>query len=533
MPTPRETILAALHARLLALPATALRGEVLPERLPIEGLLILRDGEPGEPEVTLSPLAYHYRHRAEIEAVVQGANRDAAFDMLCASVGATLAADRTLGGLCDWVEAEAPRPVDLPVEGAANLKAAVIPVVLHYSLSDPLGAASPAEPNPPAPPPEPLPENLIPEAEAAFETAGAWSAAGSWSIAGGVAAHAATALAENLEYDVAIPEGWTLVSYRILESNLQNGINFQLGGGFYNVNEARSRVGVHAHLIPSAGHTRTRWIAQGGWEGVIDDAEVRDVTEIQARPADVYILAGQSNMAGGSAAPVDPLIDEVHPLISYLAGTTATHLGGKAGEMRPAVDPLQHYGGTVLGVGPGMAAARGMLATLASGRRIALVAAAKGGTSLVGTGSDWEAGTGDAYLNAVAQAQLALTLLPAGSVIRGLFWSQGESDNGPNVETTYPPAFQAMLTTLRTDLGLPDLPAVILGPTPEGDPEGRLAAAQAALDETSGSGFAITGVRFVAGPAGMTVAGDDIHFSAAGNRQRGADAAVAMAALIS
>jgi len=77
MPTPRETILAALLARLSALPATVLRGEVLPERVPAEGLLILRDGEPGEPEVTLSPLAYHYRQRAEIEAVVQGEARSA------------------------------------------------------------------------------------------------------------------------------------------------------------------------------------------------------------------------------------------------------------------------------------------------------------------------------------------------------------------------------------------------------------------------------------------------------------------------
>jgi hypothetical protein len=58
MPTPRETILAAMHARLAALPATVLRGDVLPERVPTGGLLILRDGEPGDPEVTLSPLAY-------------------------------------------------------------------------------------------------------------------------------------------------------------------------------------------------------------------------------------------------------------------------------------------------------------------------------------------------------------------------------------------------------------------------------------------------------------------------------------------
>ena len=139
MPTLRETPLPALHARLSALPATALRGEVLPERVPAAGLLILRDGEPGEPEVTLSPLRYHYQHRAEIEAVVQlGSGRDPAFDTLCASIGTALASDRTLGGLCDWVEAEAPQPVDLPIEGAATLKAAVIPVVLHYATSDPL-----------------------------------------------------------------------------------------------------------------------------------------------------------------------------------------------------------------------------------------------------------------------------------------------------------------------------------------------------------------------------------------------------------
>ncbi len=99
--TPRETILTALHARLSALPVTVLRGDVLPERVPSDGLLILRDGEPGDPEVTMSPLAYHYQHRAEVEAVVQAPDRDAAFDSLITAIGTTLEADRTLGGLCD------------------------------------------------------------------------------------------------------------------------------------------------------------------------------------------------------------------------------------------------------------------------------------------------------------------------------------------------------------------------------------------------------------------------------------------------
>ena len=140
MPTTREAILQALHALLQTQPAPVIRGEVLPERVPAVGLLILRDGEPGDPSVTLSPLRYHYQHRAEVEAVVQaGTGRDIAFDALAAGVGAALAAERTLGGLCDWAEAEAPRPVDLAVDGASTLKAAVIPIVLHYATADPLG----------------------------------------------------------------------------------------------------------------------------------------------------------------------------------------------------------------------------------------------------------------------------------------------------------------------------------------------------------------------------------------------------------
>ena len=47
-----------------------------------------------------------------------------ATDEQCA-IGTALEADRTLGGLCDWVEPEAPASVDLPIEGAAALKAAV------------------------------------------------------------------------------------------------------------------------------------------------------------------------------------------------------------------------------------------------------------------------------------------------------------------------------------------------------------------------------------------------------------------------
>ena len=142
MPTPRETILQALLVELKTVPAaTVLRDEVEPERVPSGGLLILRDGDPGAPEVMLSPLSYSYEHEAELEVFVQGktaAARATAFDTFVQAISAVISANHTLGGLCDWVEASAPKPVDLPVEGGESLKAAVIPVVLHYTSGDPL-----------------------------------------------------------------------------------------------------------------------------------------------------------------------------------------------------------------------------------------------------------------------------------------------------------------------------------------------------------------------------------------------------------
>ena len=143
MPTPRETILQALLAALETVPeATVLREDILPERAPAGGLLILRDGDPGEPEVMLSPLSYSYEHKAELEVIVQGktsAVRATAFDVLVQAISAVISSNRTLDGLCDWVEAAAPKPVDLPIEGGEALKAAIIEITLIYTTADPLG----------------------------------------------------------------------------------------------------------------------------------------------------------------------------------------------------------------------------------------------------------------------------------------------------------------------------------------------------------------------------------------------------------
>ena len=143
MTSSREAALQALLARLqtTAGPQVA-RNEVLPSRLPPGGLVVLRDGDPGEPEVTLNPVSYLWQHRAEVEVVVEGATseqRDAALDALLVAIGEVLGADPTLGGAVDWSEAGAPQTRDLAIEGAAALKGAVVPVTLVYLTADPLG----------------------------------------------------------------------------------------------------------------------------------------------------------------------------------------------------------------------------------------------------------------------------------------------------------------------------------------------------------------------------------------------------------
>jgi hypothetical protein len=139
--TRTEEVLQALLVLLLAgvTGPQVLRNDGLTDLVPPEGRVVLQDGDPGEPETTMSPLTYHYQHRAEIEIYAQNlSGRDAVFDGLKAQIGAAIAADRTLGGICDWVEPLAPRPLDLQFEGALPIKAATITVVLHYSTTNPL-----------------------------------------------------------------------------------------------------------------------------------------------------------------------------------------------------------------------------------------------------------------------------------------------------------------------------------------------------------------------------------------------------------
>ena len=90
-----EQVLETFRAVLETVPGASVeRNSVLPEKVPAGGLIILRDGDPGEPEQALGGFgSTYYQHAVEIEVYLEegdAAARDAAFDDLLQQIGAAL-----------------------------------------------------------------------------------------------------------------------------------------------------------------------------------------------------------------------------------------------------------------------------------------------------------------------------------------------------------------------------------------------------------------------------------------------------------
>ena len=145
-PSQRESAIGALFAVLGQLSlgtsgTTVKRNATLPERVPDHAMAILRDGEMGEPEVSLSPLTYHWQHQVAIELFVAdpGASaRDMRMDGLLLELAALIEADRTLGGVIEYADIGPPKFDELAPDGSSGIKGCLLPVVLHYSSSGPL-----------------------------------------------------------------------------------------------------------------------------------------------------------------------------------------------------------------------------------------------------------------------------------------------------------------------------------------------------------------------------------------------------------
>jgi hypothetical protein len=106
--------------------------------------------------------------------------------------------------------------------------------------------------------------------------------------------------------------------------------------------------------------------------------------------------------------------------------------------------------------GAGLGLAFGIAMAQSSGRRIGLVAAAHGGTSL----EQWSPALKDRGGHSLYGAMLE-RIARAGGRLRGVLWYQGESD-AHDVEAgrSYAERFDRWIAALRSDTGRPDLPVI-------------------------------------------------------------------------
>jgi hypothetical protein len=136
-------VLDAVKALLEMVPATQIEpNSALPERIPDSGLIILRDGDPGEPEQALGGFgSTYYQHAIEIEIYVEegdAAARDAALDALLQQIGVVLEADPTLGGLVFGLTYGRPETSIEAVPGSPAIKSAMLTVTVDYETDAPL-----------------------------------------------------------------------------------------------------------------------------------------------------------------------------------------------------------------------------------------------------------------------------------------------------------------------------------------------------------------------------------------------------------
>lgn len=107
---------------------------------PRAGRIIVRAGTPALVETTLSPVAYWYDHEVPVEIY---AFDEAALDALLVALGVAIDADRTLGGLVDWLDAVAPETDDLAAYSPdgdllASDRVTTLNLTASYSTSGPL-----------------------------------------------------------------------------------------------------------------------------------------------------------------------------------------------------------------------------------------------------------------------------------------------------------------------------------------------------------------------------------------------------------
>jgi hypothetical protein len=110
----------------------------LPAEIPAGDLIIVRNSDPGEPEIDLSPRTYNYDHPIKVELAAIGSGGETnhqRLDRRRAQIGAAVEADRFLGGLCQYLDVDAPEVDDIKLGGLLVAGAELVITASYASLN--------------------------------------------------------------------------------------------------------------------------------------------------------------------------------------------------------------------------------------------------------------------------------------------------------------------------------------------------------------------------------------------------------------
>ena len=233
----------------------------------------------------------------------------------------------------------------------------------------------------------------------------------------------------------------------------------------------------------------------------------------------LYILAGQSNMAGrGTVEAVDTLPNR-----------RVLRLNAR-GQWEIAQDPI-HFDKPTAAVGPGLTFGR-LLAAADTSVVIGLIPCAVGGSGI----DAWAPGAyfADTQTHPYDDALARIRTARQAGTLAGIIWHQGETDSSPEKSPLYAQKLTALIARFRADLQAPTLPFVA-GQLPAFQFE-KLAADGQQMPNPGAErvNAAITSLRktvphyaFVSA-AGTTDRGDHLHFDARSARLMGQRYAQAM-----
>ena len=351
--------------------------------------------------------------------------------------------------------------------------------------------------------------------------------------------------------DRAITNGNELVAYAEIRRTAGQVSSLQVGGGgsdtFGTGAIATSRNAVRRATVTSASRTVGRAVVSSDFEGEIRRLQFHDIQARLDGPLDIYICAGQSNMAGiSSVTDADLDIDVVEPRALYVPSKTFNALGAETdgtgtsinanlsssegiGSALLCVEPIQHAkADNSAGVSPVTSISTAICnGGVSSGRTAIFIACAAGGTQLLPSGGEWNpSGTDSRYYDLMVAQVNALLALNGSNVVKGMFWCQGESDGA----TGYAAAFNTMASGLRTSYG--DFPIVIMEVGGTVAASAAMVAEQQKLASGSGDASELASCAYVTRRPGAALEADNVHYTAAAQRDRGADAGAAMLTLI-